>query len=84
MNWVHWWNTQRLHQALGYATPAGIEATYYQARAATPALTWTPQPNPVRFKHLGLVLEHWAPSEKLRRVDDIGSRPSEYTLRAWA
>ncbi|MCT1658366.1 integrase core domain-containing protein, partial [Brevibacterium luteolum] len=28
MNWVHWWNTARLHEALGYQTPAEVEAQY--------------------------------------------------------
>ncbi|GAA4683028.1 hypothetical protein GCM10023197_44630 [Gordonia humi] len=28
MGWVHWWNTSRLHEALGYRTPANVEATY--------------------------------------------------------
>lgn len=26
MGWVHWWNTARLHEALGYCTPAEVEA----------------------------------------------------------
>jgi putative transposase len=39
MDWVTWWNTQRLHEALNYATPAEVETTYYQSRAAAPALT---------------------------------------------
>ena len=26
MGWVHWWNTARLHEALGYHTPAEVEA----------------------------------------------------------
>ena len=25
MGWVHWWNTTRLHEALGYATPVETE-----------------------------------------------------------
>lgn len=28
MGWVHWWNTTRLHEALGYRTPAEVEAAY--------------------------------------------------------
>ncbi|GAC62941.1 putative transposase, partial [Gordonia malaquae NBRC 108250] len=24
MGWVHWWNTSRLHEALGYRTPANV------------------------------------------------------------
>lgn len=39
MNWVAWWNTQRLHETLDYATPAEVEAAYYQSRDAAPALT---------------------------------------------
>ena len=39
MNWVHWWNNTRLHQALGYATPAETETAYNQTRAANMALT---------------------------------------------
>jgi putative transposase len=39
MNWVHWWNTQRLHEALDYATPAEAEAAYYQSQNAALALT---------------------------------------------
>src|SRR5690625_5074292 len=39
MNWIHWWNNIRLHQALDYQTPAEAEAAYYetQARAVAPA-----------------------------------------------
>jgi putative transposase len=32
MNWVHWWNNQRLHQALDYATPIEVETPYAQTR----------------------------------------------------
>lgn len=39
MNWVDWWNNRRLHEALGYATPAETEAAYYQSQKAEPALT---------------------------------------------
>ncbi|WP_439108820.1 IS3 family transposase [Kocuria tytonicola] len=28
MSWVHWWNTTRLHEALGYATPVEAETAY--------------------------------------------------------
>lgn len=34
LNWVHWWNNERLHQALGYATPEEVIASYNQYRAA--------------------------------------------------
>lgn len=30
MQWVHWWNHQRLHKALGYRTPAEVEQAYAQ------------------------------------------------------
>lgn len=33
MRWVHWWNTQRLHEALGYNTPQEYETAYYETRA---------------------------------------------------
>ena len=28
--WVHWWNNERLHQALDYRTPAEIETDYWR------------------------------------------------------
>lgn len=28
--WVNWWNTKRLHQALDYRTPAEVETDYWQ------------------------------------------------------
>src|SRR5690625_158447 len=38
MNWVHWWNTTRVHEALDYQTPTEIEASYHmtQAQALSP------------------------------------------------
>ena len=39
LNWVHWYNTQRLHEALGYHTPAEIEEIYYAEHA-----TRSPEP----------------------------------------
>lgn len=33
MNWVHWWNTSRLHEALAYQTPGEFEADYHMAQA---------------------------------------------------
>src|SRR5699024_12121495 len=38
MNWVHWYNTSRLHEALDYQTPARSEADYHmtQAHALSP------------------------------------------------
>lgn len=29
MNWVHWWNTTRIHEALGYRTPSQVEAEHF-------------------------------------------------------
>ena len=29
MNWVHWWNTGRLHEGLGHRTPAEVEAEHF-------------------------------------------------------
>lgn len=39
MNWVYWWNTKRLHEALIYQTPEEAEKQYYKehARVTTPA-----------------------------------------------
>lgn len=37
MNWVHWWNHQRLHQALEYSTPIEVEAAYAEPREPSPA-----------------------------------------------
>lgn len=29
LTWVHWWNTRRIHEGLGYVTPLEHERTYY-------------------------------------------------------
>ena len=29
LSWVHWWNTTRLHSAIGYLPPAEFEAVHY-------------------------------------------------------
>ncbi|WP_461013273.1 transposase, partial [Trueperella pyogenes] len=34
LNWVHWWNHERLHEALGYKTPEEVITTYNQTRSA--------------------------------------------------
>lgn len=39
LNWVHWWNHQRLHQSLNYHTPAEILAAYNQPQAKVLAHT---------------------------------------------
>ena len=36
MGWVHWWNTQRLHEALGYRTPVEVEAAYTHDQDSAP------------------------------------------------
>ncbi len=37
MGWVNWWNTQRLHEALDYRTPADVEAAYTHPTTTAPA-----------------------------------------------
>ena len=37
MGWVHWWNHDRLHEALGYRTPAEVEASYTHPMTTAPA-----------------------------------------------
>ena len=39
VNWVCWWNNQRLYESLGYATPVEVEVAYYQSQAVAPAPT---------------------------------------------
>ena len=34
LNWVHWWNNHRLHEALGYRTPSEIITSYNQTRVS--------------------------------------------------
>lgn len=41
LEWVHWFHTARLHEALGYSTPVAIEAAYYADNPRTSALTTT-------------------------------------------
>ncbi|MDO5633930.1 MAG: integrase core domain-containing protein [Micrococcus sp.] len=36
MDWVYWWNTARLHEALDYATTAEVEAAYTRDQEAAP------------------------------------------------
>lgn len=36
MGWVHWWNTARLHEALGYCTPAEVETAYTHDQDSAP------------------------------------------------
>ncbi len=37
IGWVHWWNTERLHEALGYRTPVEVEASYTHPTTTAPA-----------------------------------------------
>ena len=37
LDWVNWWNTKRLHEALGYRTPAEAEASYTRPMTTAPA-----------------------------------------------
>ena len=37
MGWVHWRNTARLHEALGYRTPLSVEESYTHPMATAPA-----------------------------------------------
>ncbi|MCI6585032.1 MAG: IS3 family transposase, partial [Mobiluncus sp.] len=34
LNWVYWWNNERLHESLGYCTPAEIIDMYNQTRVS--------------------------------------------------
>ena len=36
LDWVQWWNTARLHEALGYRTPTEVEQAYTSDHALTP------------------------------------------------
>lgn len=38
LGWVHWWNTSRIHQSLGYCTPCEVELEYYCDHAAVAAV----------------------------------------------
>jgi len=34
LNWVHWYNHERLYEVLGYVPPAEYEEAYYQESQA--------------------------------------------------
>ncbi|MBN6754370.1 IS3 family transposase [Kocuria palustris] len=38
LDWVHWWNTARLHERLGYRTPVEVEAAYTDLEVTAPAV----------------------------------------------
>lgn len=38
LDWVHWWNTARLHEGLGYRTPVEVEAAYTEPEVTAPAV----------------------------------------------
>ena len=33
LSWVHWWNSARLHSAIGDVPPAEFEAAHYASQA---------------------------------------------------
>lgn len=35
LQWVHWWNNERLHEAIGYRTAADIVDMYNQTRVSS-------------------------------------------------
>ena len=35
LSWVHWWNTERLHEYLDYVPPAEFEENWTKANACT-------------------------------------------------
>jgi transposase InsO family protein len=41
LEWVHWFNTARLHASLGHRTPAEVETDHYADQTRAPALTTT-------------------------------------------
>lgn len=45
LEWVWWWNNQRLHSELGYLTPAEVEANHY-ADLESPELATASHGNP--------------------------------------
>ena len=61
LEWVWWWNNQRLHSELGYRTPTEVEAAYYAGletpETANAALEKHEELNPVRFKLEGGLAE---------------------------
>jgi transposase InsO family protein len=38
LKWVHWWNHNRLHEALDYLTPTEYETNHYNTHARAKAL----------------------------------------------
>ena len=52
--WVNWWNTKRLHQALDHRTPAEVETDYWQQHqlsATTTNRVNAQEANPDHFTH---------------------------------
>ncbi|MFF0973390.1 UNVERIFIED_CONTAM: integrase core domain-containing protein, partial [Kocuria sp. CPCC 205295] len=37
LDFVHWWNTARLHERLGYRTPVEVEVAYTDLEVTAPA-----------------------------------------------
>lgn len=44
LEWVHWYNTTRVHSAIGYITPSEAEAAYWAAQRATTPVSAVPGP----------------------------------------
>lgn len=61
LEWVHWFNTARLHGALGDVPPDEFEAAFYAAQQADPAgvgIQWPgPPSNPGRFSDRRVIRE---------------------------
>ena len=49
LDWVHWWNTVRLHEGLGYRSPAEVDAAYAEVRGDGIRGSLTSERNPGRF-----------------------------------
>ncbi|NKE10476.1 transposase, partial [Kocuria subflava] len=89
MGWVNWWNTQRLHEALDYRTPADVEAAYTHPTTTAPA-TVLPRTKPrtLQFRALTVAgddpVRWWAGSSTVKTAPC--PRPGEVAVRRppWA
>jgi transposase InsO family protein len=50
LEWVAWFNTQRLREPLGYLPPAEFEAPYYHTQAAGLTLPVAVAPNELSLR----------------------------------
>ena len=53
LNWVHWWNTSRLYEALGYRSPTAVEAACTPPPATTAPATVSPRNTPRALQDRG-------------------------------